>query len=62
MRRVPGFAPAGAPDSIARGTGHSWANRSDMPCHMLFVLIDGEFDTELKVAFAQEQSAADERG
>lgn len=26
---------------IQRGTNHAWANRSDRPCRMLFVLIDG---------------------
>jgi naringenin degradation protein FdeH len=33
---------------IQRGTSHSWANRSDKPCRILFVLLDGEFDVELK--------------
>jgi mannose-6-phosphate isomerase-like protein (cupin superfamily) len=33
---------------IQRGTSHSWANHSDKPCRILFVLIDGEFDAELK--------------
>ncbi len=32
---------------IQRGTSHSWANRSDKPCRILFVLIDGEFDAGL---------------
>jgi len=36
---------------IQRGTSHSWANRSDRPCRILFVLIDGEFDAGLKEAF-----------
>jgi mannose-6-phosphate isomerase-like protein (cupin superfamily) len=26
---------------IQRGTNHAWANRSDRPCRMAFVLIDG---------------------
>ncbi|AOJ94827.1 cupin domain-containing protein [Burkholderia multivorans] len=29
---------------IQRGTNHAWANRSDRPCRMLFVLIDGAYD------------------
>lgn len=36
---------------IQRGTNHGWANRSDRPCRMLFVLIDGEFDAALQQAF-----------
>ncbi|MFZ4288196.1 cupin domain-containing protein [Variovorax sp. HJSM1_2] len=28
---------------IQRGTNHAWANRSNQPCRMLFVLIDGTF-------------------
>src|SRR3954462_10290664 len=32
---------------IQRGTNHAWSNRSDKPCKMLYVLIDGEFDEEL---------------
>jgi mannose-6-phosphate isomerase-like protein (cupin superfamily) len=28
---------------IQRGTNHAWANRSDKPCRMAFVLIDGAF-------------------
>ncbi|MCY4668926.1 MAG: cupin domain-containing protein, partial [Rhodococcus sp.] len=27
---------------IQRGTNHAWANRSEKPCRMLFVLIDAE--------------------
>jgi quercetin dioxygenase-like cupin family protein len=34
---------------IQRGTNHAWSNRSDKPVKMLYVLIDGEFDQELKV-------------
>ena len=32
---------------VERGTNHAWANRSDKPCKMLFVLIDGKFDPEI---------------
>ena len=28
---------------IQRGTNHAWSNRSDAPCVIAFVLIDGEF-------------------
>ena len=27
---------------IQRGTNHAWSNRSDGPCHIMFVLIDGQ--------------------
>ncbi|OGA37848.1 MAG: hypothetical protein A3G24_08515 [Betaproteobacteria bacterium RIFCSPLOWO2_12_FULL_62_13] len=36
---------------IQRGTNHAWSNRSDKPCLMLYVLIDGQFDPELKEKF-----------
>src|SRR5690606_17655980 len=29
---------------IQRGTNHAWTNRSETPCRMLFVLVDGRFD------------------
>ncbi len=29
---------------VQRGTNHAWANRSDKPCRIAFVLIDGRFD------------------
>jgi len=32
---------------IQRGTDHAWQNRSDKPCRLMFVLIDGEFDENL---------------
>lgn len=35
---------------IQRGTNHGWANRSDRPCRLLFVLIDGKFDEALAQA------------
>jgi mannose-6-phosphate isomerase-like protein (cupin superfamily) len=34
------------------GTNHAWSNRSDAPCIVAFVLIDGEFEPELKERFA----------
>jgi mannose-6-phosphate isomerase-like protein (cupin superfamily) len=33
------------------GTNHAWSNRSDSPCVVAFVLIDGEFEPELKKKF-----------
>ncbi len=33
---------------VQRGNNHSWSNRSDKVCRMLYVLIDGRFDPELK--------------
>ena len=32
---------------IQRGTNHGWANRSDKPCRIAFILIDGSFDEQL---------------
>jgi mannose-6-phosphate isomerase-like protein (cupin superfamily) len=33
---------------IQRGTNHGWANRSKRNCRVAFVLIDGNFDADLK--------------
>jgi quercetin dioxygenase-like cupin family protein len=33
---------------VQRGTNHAWANRSDRPVRMLFVLIDATIDDELR--------------
>jgi quercetin dioxygenase-like cupin family protein len=30
------------------GTNHAWVNRSDAPCMVAFVLVDGEFEPALK--------------
>ena len=38
---------------IQRGTNHAWSNRSQKPVKMLYVLIDGEFDEELKGKFGE---------
>jgi naringenin degradation protein FdeH len=35
---------------VQRGTNHAWANRSDRPVRMLFVLIDGTITDELGAA------------
>lgn len=34
------------------GTNHAWSNRSNAPCVVAFVLIDGEFEPELATKFA----------
>lgn len=36
---------------VERGTNHAWANRSDKPCRMLFVLIGGKFDPDISRHF-----------
>lgn len=36
---------------IQRGTNHAWSNRSGRPVRMLYVLIDGKFDEDLKAQF-----------
>jgi quercetin dioxygenase-like cupin family protein len=33
------------------GTNHAWSNRSNAPCVVAFVLIDGEFEPELAAKF-----------
>jgi quercetin dioxygenase-like cupin family protein len=35
---------------VQRGTNHAWANRSDRPVRMMFVLIDGTITDELAAA------------
>jgi quercetin dioxygenase-like cupin family protein len=35
---------------VQRGTNHAWANRSDKPVRMMFVLIDGTIGDELHEA------------
>ena len=35
---------------IQRGTNHAWTNRSEEPCKVLFVLVDGKFDPEIAQA------------
>lgn len=34
---------------VQRGTNHGWANRSDKPCRIAFILIDGKFEDGLGV-------------
>jgi hypothetical protein len=43
---------------IQRGTNHAWRNKSDKPCRILFVLLDGEFDARLEQAFAKPENIA----
>jgi len=38
---------------IQRGTNHAWTNRSDKPCRVLFVLVDGQFDPAVRQAIAR---------
>jgi quercetin dioxygenase-like cupin family protein len=38
---------------IQRGTNHAWSNRSNKPCKMLYVLIDGEFEEGLKAKWSE---------
>jgi quercetin dioxygenase-like cupin family protein len=35
---------------VQRGTNHAWANRSDRPVRMVFVMIDGRIADELRAA------------
>jgi quercetin dioxygenase-like cupin family protein len=35
---------------VQRGTNHAWANRSDAPVRMVFVMIDGAISAELRAA------------
>ncbi|MFL5852621.1 MAG: cupin domain-containing protein [Solirubrobacteraceae bacterium] len=35
---------------VQRGTNHAWANRSDRPVRMVFVMIDGTITDELEAA------------
>jgi mannose-6-phosphate isomerase-like protein (cupin superfamily) len=37
---------------VQRGTNHAWANRSDKPCRMLFVLVDGRYEPGVAAALA----------
>lgn len=39
---------------IQRGTNHAWANRSQAPCRMLFVLIDGAYDPAIAAALLHD--------
>jgi quercetin dioxygenase-like cupin family protein len=41
---------------IQCGTNHAWSNRSDKPCKMLYVLIDGEFEPELAQRYGGKET------
>jgi quercetin dioxygenase-like cupin family protein len=36
---------------VQRGSNHAWSNRSNAPCIVAFVLVDGKFDPELESRF-----------
>jgi hypothetical protein len=38
---------------VQRGTNHAWANRSDQPCRMLFVLVDGVYESPIATALSR---------
>lgn len=40
---------------VQRGTNHAWANRSGVPCRMLFVLVDGRFESSLAALVKEQQ-------
>jgi naringenin degradation protein FdeH len=44
---------------VQRGTDHAWANSSDEPARMLFVLVDGRFDDELRALLPDEAELYD---
>ena len=35
---------------VQRGTNHAWSNRSGALCRMAFILLDGRYAPEIKVA------------
>lgn len=37
---------------VQRGTNHAWANRTDRPCRMLFVQIDGQYAPSIAAALS----------
>ena len=37
---------------VQRGTNHAWANRSDRPCRIAFVLLDGVYDPVIAAQLA----------
>ena len=39
---------------VQRGTNHAWSNRSKKRVRMLYILIDGRFDSELAALFKKE--------
>ena len=43
------------------GTNHAWSNRSNAPCIVAFILIDGRFDPQLEPKFLNALSSARRR-
>jgi mannose-6-phosphate isomerase-like protein (cupin superfamily) len=39
---------------VQRGTNHAWANRSGKLCRMLFILVDGQYETGIAQALGQQ--------
>ena len=39
------------------GTNHAWSNRSNAPCLVAFILIDGRFDPQLETKFENALSS-----
>jgi len=33
---------------VQRGTNHAWSNRGKVPAKIAFILIDGQYDADLK--------------
>lgn len=42
---------------IQRGTNHAWTNRTEKPCRMLFVLVDGQFQPAIREAVERFDNA-----
>jgi len=42
---------------VQRGTNHAWSNRSSKRVRMLYVLIDGKFDSELAGLFGAQETS-----
>jgi len=40
---------------VQRGTNHAWSNRSSKRVRMLYILIDGKFDSELAGLFSAQE-------
>jgi naringenin degradation protein FdeH len=44
---------------VQRGTDHAWVNPTDEPTRMVFVLVDGRFDDELRSRLPSEPALFD---
>ena len=38
---------------VNRGGNHAWSNRSNAPCKVAFILIDGKYDAGLAARFKE---------